>query len=104
MECISCNGSGEVSCWKCEGNAVFSIPCEDCDGAGSLGLDEEGESIACETCGGHGNQEGVCNQCNGLGVLDCERCAGTGNITDESEDEAEDEQDLERLNEMDRTF
>ena len=100
LECISCNGSGEVPCWKCEGNAVFSIPCEDCHGAGTLGLDNEGEPIACETCGEHGNREGVCEVCKGLGVLGCERCAGTGYVTDASEDEP----DLEDSKETDRTF
>jgi RecJ-like exonuclease len=60
MICNSCYGSGEVRCWKCEGNAVFSIPCEDCHGAGTVGLDNDDEPIACETCGGHGNREGVC--------------------------------------------
>ncbi|HKM76261.1 MAG TPA: hypothetical protein VJZ32_07575 [Candidatus Bathyarchaeia archaeon] len=87
MECIACNGSGEVPCWNCEGNAVFSIPCEDCHEAGTLGLDNVGEPIACENCGGHGNREGVCNLCKGLGVSDCERCGGAGNITDASGDE-----------------
>jgi DnaJ-class molecular chaperone len=82
MECISCNGSGEVTCWKCEGNSVFSIPCEDCHGAGTLGLDNQDEPITCETCGGHGNREGVCDLCNGFGVLDCERCNRAGNIID----------------------
>jgi len=85
MECISCNGSGEVTCWKCEGNAVFSVPCEDCHGVGTLGLDNEDELIACETCWGHGNREGVCDLCNGFGVLDCERCNRAGNIADASD-------------------
>lgn len=94
MICDSCYGSGEVRCWKCEGNAVFSIPCEDCHGAGTL--DAEDEPIACETCGGHGNREGVCDRCNGWGVLECERCGREGNITDASGEEDENGPELKR--------
>lgn len=46
MICISCDGWGEVQCWKCEGHGSLEGVCETCNGSSVLG---------CERCDGAGN-------------------------------------------------
>lgn len=55
--CKWCYGDGK--CETCGGDGV--IECDDCDGKGYTGEDEDGNEITCRYCGGSGKQS--CPDC-----------------------------------------
>ena len=82
-KCKKCEGEGKISetCTKCNGNGDFDSECRYYDGTGwSIGA-------YCKNCEGTGWLVSICTICNGVGVSstsNCEECAATGNIDEES--------------------
>ena len=58
MDCKTCNGNGEVGCYKCGGHSTEEV---------SFSSD------------GHTHTES-CNNCSGTGQVTCHHCFGNGNI------------------------
>ena len=58
MDCLTCNGNGEIVCYKCGGNGVSNT---------SLQLSGE-------------TQTDNCDNCSSTGYVVCHHCFGNGNI------------------------
>lgn len=59
--CFGCKGSGMTTCNRCGDGSGYQV-CYDCKGAGRLG------GLPCPHC--NGTLWGVCNRCEGSGVLE----------------------------------
>jgi len=70
----TCDGSGTVSCETCGGDGQVEergekVECDECGGSGE---------VTCDECGGSGNEE--CSHCDGAGYENCQTCDGTAEV------------------------
>jgi len=64
--CDDCQGTGEVTCGRCEGKGNLVVECEECHGDG------------CARCDSNGTLQVECHDCNGSGMAECDDCEGKG--------------------------
>ena len=90
--CANCSGLGLVSCptrmrcRDCGGSGRVRRNCDSCGGSGRVGLDREHHCMACTDgkrevdCRNCRFGEVVCEQCNGRGYVDCNKCDTEGTL------------------------
>jgi hypothetical protein len=53
--CPECGGDGTIPvCWNNDPDRCEDVQCENCDGAGTVALDDTDDGVDCSVCGGTG--------------------------------------------------
>jgi len=79
--CAKCDGSGHLTCNKCEGTGIYKprANCRRCGGSGDF-IGKYGDVMGdCRTCNGTGHFAQLdCGRCQGFGQIPCNSCNSTG--------------------------
>ena len=76
IPCNTCDGNGTINCDECDGEGHED--CNYCDGEGVVTSDADGEE---EECGDCNNGTNICFNCDGNSEIDCPDCDTDGKIT-----------------------